>query len=97
MARDESRDYGHAYPSVCHPRENALMVVGHWSILRTLVVSSDPGRVSRMSYDRRQRFIHSSWPLCNIHSGGAMSFHACLTETGDDVKGYIADCMLPSF
>jgi len=36
------------------------MVVGHWSIRRILVVFSDPGRVSRTSYDRIGREVRKT-------------------------------------
>ena len=67
------------------------MAVGHWSILKTLVVSWDPGRVARTSYDGRQRamWILSLLPLFIIHTGGAMSFHACLAKTGDNVESLL--------
>jgi hypothetical protein len=58
MARDESRDYEYAYPTVRHPLRIVLMAVGHRSTRRTQGVYLDQKRAgARTSYDQVWRIL----------------------------------------
>ena len=70
------------------------MTVGHWSIPRTRVESSDPGPVSRTSYDRISRESHRrfrGWSKISIHDIIEWSeFLSCITtrqESHGSVEG----------